>query len=326
MFTGSNEESGMDDIKSYVKNNVPPDFSLVSDTGFPCFRGDKGRTIFTAVGTADLVQITEFKGGKRVGGSVVGNAAARVKYSSELYSELKASESERLKISLSDGAILLDSVGIPKHTALPENSLNAVFLIADALSSCKNLCEADRRQMRFVADMTRNYYGEYLQIENLDPEFGHLTCANFFTELDNGKINMAFNIRYGLAVDEGNILKSIKAKLDENGFVIKDISSFPPSCIPDDNRFVVGLLDAYKEFTGKKDACAYINAGGTYARELPVAVEIGPSFWKTVPFSVPSGHGNVHQPDEMLSIEGFLEAAELTTLMLMKCDALLNEN
>ncbi len=325
MFTGSNEESGMDDIKSYVKKNTPPDFSLVSDTGFPCFRGDKGRTIFNAVGMRDLAQITEFKGGQLKGGSVAGNAEAKIKYSNELYFELKALQSERLKISCDDEFILLNSIGIPKHSALPEGSLNAVFLIADALSACKNLCNSDRKQMKFVADMTRDYYGEYLQIENFDPEFGRLTCTNFYAGLDDGKITLAFNIRYGLAADSEKFLKTIKTILNKNDFTMKDISSVLPSCIPADNRFVVGLLETYKEYTGEKDACAYINAGGTYARELPLAVKIGPQFWKKVPFLVPEGHGNVHQPDELLSIDGFLEAAELTTLMILKCDDLLNE-
>lgn len=41
MFTGSNEETGMADIERYVKDHTAPEFSLVCDTAFPLYRGDK---------------------------------------------------------------------------------------------------------------------------------------------------------------------------------------------------------------------------------------------------------------------------------------------
>ena len=38
------------------------------------------------------------------------------------------------------------------------------------------------------------------------------------------------------------------------------------------------------------------------------------------PFDLPAGHGSVHQPDECISIDGLLNAIELTMLMLLECD------
>ena len=37
-------------------------------------------------------------------------------------------------------------------------------------------------------------------------------------------------------------------------------------------------------------------------------------------FKMPDGHGGAHQPDECISIDGMLEALELTMLMLLECD------
>lgn len=38
------------------------------------------------------------------------------------------------------------------------------------------------------------------------------------------------------------------------------------------------------------------------------------------PNGLTQGHGGAHQPDECISIDGMLEALELTMLMLLECD------
>ncbi len=58
----------------------------------------------------------------------------------------------------------------------------------------------------------------------------------------------------------------------------------------------------------------------THAGHLPCAVEIGTSLYQCREFYLPDGHGGAHQPDEYISIEGFLKAIELTVLMLLECD------
>lgn len=37
-------------------------------------------------------------------------------------------------------------------------------------------------------------------------------------------------------------------------------------------------------------------------------------------FTLPEGHGAVHQPDEYIDTEAMLDALELTFLMLLECD------
>ena len=84
------------------------------------------------------------------------------------------------------------------------------------------------------------------------------------------------------------------------------------------------LMDVYMRYTGKTDAKMYVNAGGTYGQLLPCAAEIGTSLnGGKPPFDLPVGHGSVHQPDECISVEGLLNAIELTTLMLLECDEIM---
>lgn len=73
-------------------------------------------------------------------------------------------------------------------------------------------------------------------------------------------------------------------------------------------------LKAYSDFTGDQNPAVYINAGGTYGRKLKKAAEIGTTLIWGAPGNTPSGHAGAHQPDECISIEGFLQALELTLL------------
>ena len=84
-------------------------------------------------------------------------------------------------------------------------------------------------------------------------------------------------------------------------------------------------MNTFAKFTGKTNGKMYVNAGGTYAQLLPCAAEIGVTTKGGRPEGLPTGHGAVHQPDECISIDGLLEAIELTTLMILECDKELNK-
>jgi hypothetical protein len=89
------------------------------------------------------------------------------------------------------------------------------------------------------------------------------------------------------------------------------------------NKFVKELLKVYSEYTGNKNPNCYINAGGTYRQYLKNALETGTTLCWNKDFDLPKGHGAVHQPDECINIDGFLNAIELTALMLIKADEIL---
>ena len=100
MFTGANEESGMEDIRAYTKKHKAPDFSIVADTAFPLYRGDKGYLRFVATSGKKMQNISDFGGGASVN-IILGEAKAKI--GDETYIEK----------------------GISRHGALPEGSLNA---------------------------------------------------------------------------------------------------------------------------------------------------------------------------------------------------------
>lgn len=294
MFTGSNEETGMADMDSYRKKHIAPDFSLVADTAFPLYRGDKsGMSLWVTMSTK-LKDIREFCGGKAMN-VILGSASATV--NGETVTEM----------------------GISRHSALPKGSVNAAYKLAKRLSLREDVCGSDREQMLLLADVLEKYYGEIYGIEHCD-ECGRLTCTNGVIKTEDEKIVFGLNMRFGLTADTEQIKNKLTSFFEKHNCTVRFEEEKKGYVMPESNTYIRACLKAYSDFTGEKNPPVYINAGGTYARKLPCAAEIGTTRKWGVPENTLPGHGGAHQSDECISIEGFLEAIELTLHMLLECD------
>ena len=298
-FVGSCEENGMADIRHYAKTETPPDFSFVPDTAFPLFIGNKG--VLRVTVTSDLPFFADLRlnGGKY--GTTVGNAEAYL-----------------------NGKLISSANGISKHTALPEGSVNAGALAAQALISQPGISENDRKILQLYSEVAEDIYGEKIGIAHTDAKFGKLTCANMTVATENGKLSFTLNIRHGIGVDDDEIIKTLTAFFEKRNWSVRIDGRLPAKLTDENDPCVIAALDAYRRFTGDHSAVPHLNAGGTYAMFLPRAVEIGPVMWNgTNPFGLPEGHGRVHQPDEMIGINDLLNAMELTALMILDVDKVL---
>lgn len=318
-FTGANEESGMVDIESYNKKHKAPEFSLVCDTAFPLYRGNKGIMRFFATADKSFEQITDFNGGESFN-IILGKATARLKYSDILLESLKKGKTERINISVENGEIIIAAEGISKHGALPDGSLNAGYILAELLSSCEGLNENDRKQMKFVRDLLSNYYGAPFGIDCEDDQFGKLTCTNGMIKVNDGKISLSFDVRFGKCADISVMQEKIVNTLKNKNWKAEFVRAVNAHIVDGKNPYIQACLNMYKAYTGDTEAKPYINAGGTYAMHLPCAAEIGTTLRGGTPNGLTQGHGGAHQPDECISIDGMLEALELTMLMLLECD------
>ncbi|MBQ8162737.1 MAG: Sapep family Mn(2+)-dependent dipeptidase [Clostridia bacterium] len=317
-FTGSNEENGMEDIQSYVKTHTPPTFSLVPDSAFPLYHGNKGIVWIGVSSDAPFELITGFCGGRSVN-ITLGDVTVRLKYSDALYDELKKDTSVQAERDKDE--IVLRAKGISTHGALPEGSLNAGLVAIRAILSCPSFCSVkDRKILEYLTHLLSNYYGEALGIENYDTDFGRLTCTNGIIKMQDGKIYLTFDIRVGASVDIDAMSSKICSELSDRAMSVTIIRSDEAHFVSKDDPYIQKCLDVYRKYSGNKDAQAIINAGGTYARYLPCSAEIGTQYAQKKIFSLPKGHGGLHQPDEYISIDAFLRAIELCALMLIECD------
>ena len=64
LFIGSNEETGMEDIAAFCKEQQMPEISLIPDAEFPCSTGEKGICQMYATSEDELCDIIDFCGGE----------------------------------------------------------------------------------------------------------------------------------------------------------------------------------------------------------------------------------------------------------------------
>ncbi len=323
-FVGSAEESGMDDIKHYIKTHTPPDFALVPDTGFPLYRGNKGRILMHIKRNAPLGEIKRFCGGKS--GTNVGYAEVVLPYREDLYFSLLPFASDNITVYQTEEGILITARGIEKHSALPDGSVNAAALIADFLRTSNFVTDETCRICAFLYDICADYHGTALGVANSDTEFGPLTFVHYRIDADETSAALDFNIRLGASVDADVMKQTLRDRFTEYGFSMEISSESYPHIVPADHPVLRAMISTYEAVTGTQNAPMYVNAGGTYGQYLPCAAEIGTSMRWNRPTDLPVGHGAVHQPDEWISIDGLLDAIEMTVLMLLACDNAMEEN
>ncbi len=316
-FAGANEEITMHDVKSYLKTHTPPDFSLVIDSAFPIYNGDKGILWIRLKCDKEFEAVTHFEGGQSVN-ITLGKADARVKYSPSLYDELKQNSS--VSVDITDNEIQINALGVSRHGALPEGSVNAGLIIINALMDAPSFNENDKKRLSFLKELLSDYYGYALGIQSEDENFGRLTCTNGIINMSEKLLSLTCDIRYGISVDGDKMIDTIISRAKENGMSVEILKSGTPSFISADDPYIQRCLKAYRDFSGDRGARAIINAGGTYSKLLPKAAEIGTCYGKRDLLSLPDGHGSLHQPDEYISIDGLLKAIELTLYMLIECD------
>lgn len=314
-FAGANEESGMMDIQNYAKKHKAPDFSLVNDSGFPLGIGNKGMLWLNATTDYEFEDIEDAFGGESIN-IILGSVRLTLRYSPELLCELENDKS--VEVCVDNGRIILDAKGISSHGAMPEGSHNAFLVASDALCRCKSFSASDKKRLEFIKALLSGYYGQALGIESNDAPFGKLTFTNGRIRMSDKRLALSFDTRFGCELEP--LKTKMLSAFEKNGMSVEIIKSASAHLVSENEPHVQACLDAYKDYTGEREAKPFVGAGSTYIRFLPCACEMGCSLGGGWLDLVPQGHGSCHQPDEFISIDGFFRALELTMHMLLSCD------
>ena len=316
-FTGANEESTMQDIKSYIKSHTPPDFSLVLDAGFPVYYGDKGMLwLLLTLNEEPFEHLLDINGGNAYN-IIVGEAEARVKYIPSLYNELLNNES--IKVKKQENQILIYAKGISCHGATPHGSINAGGIILNALFDAPSFSRSDKEKLSIALKLLTAYDGEALNIKSTDSIYGDTTATNGILKMENGKLKLSLDIRYGNTFAESKLISHLHSILSKDNISFEIVKNGEPRNIDLNSSYIKACIKAYKDHTGKENIIPRINAGSTYLRYLPSSAETGTNT-KYSSCGLPNGHGSAHQPNEHINIEGFFEALEIVIKMLIEID------
>ena len=326
MFAGSNEESGMADMVSFCENEKMPDVSLVPDGEYPYYSGEKNIIKFEITSHNTLKTIKKFQGGSATN-IVLGELSAQLEYSDNLWEEISkvCANDKRFNLEHNKKIIKITAKGKSNHIAKISDSVNAAKITAEKLYMCESICEGDKIILNDVIKFIDGGYGQGFGIEHIDKDFGALVCGNgIVNTTPDGRLKVTFDVRSGPSLETDRLIDLVTKTTQKNWEVLFLRNS--KGYVTDESGIIpTTIRDVYKYLSKTTDVKTLKISGGTYARMLKNAYAIGNiAPYKTKPISLPDGHGGFHQPDEKLSIDGFLEGIKILVCMVMEIDALIN--
>ncbi len=300
LLLGCNEERGMDDITYFLKSHPAPHFSFTPDGEFPVCIGEKG------IAEVDLRlfelgnKIISFTGGN------VSNAVAD-------QAEIILSPDCELPLSFVDmppgltfeinecQQKILKAVGRSAHASMPENSINAIGLIANFLIANEVLERGTSQHMGMLllSEAISGINGGGLDVGVSDDVFGKLTCICGKIYEKDGYIWSNHNIRWPMTYEIEELFNRIATHTKEYGVDAFLKSSNPGYYFDPNKKEVAALYKAYFEIT-KDYTKPYTMGGGTYARMFPNTVVFGSSYPGRISVLGP-GRGGPHERDEYWS-------------------------
>lgn len=326
VFLGANEESGMEDISAFCEEQTMPTVSLVPDNAYPICLGEKGIYHLWAKSNVSFTAIRKIDGGLAVN-VILDKVVAEIEYTEERFEEMTqlAKDNDRYSLRKEEDSIFLSATGITAHGSMPKGSLNAGKVLLTLLAQCKTLPQSDRDILTHALGFLSKDYGEPFGIAADDPYFGKTTATNgIFSTLD-GVLSMSFDIRYGSVSSPEAVESSVRSAMAKGNFTAYREENRPGFRIDENEPTAKALIGAYRAVSGDDKSSVIYSGGGTYARHLKNAFSCGceaPYLRKKL--DLPQGHGDIHQSDESISIEGLLESILIFTVMLLSLDETLH--
>ncbi len=329
LFIGSNEESGMEDIKAFAKEQKIPEISLIPDAEFPCSTGEKGICQLYATSNVEFSDIVEFKGGEAFN-IVLDKATAKIKWTKALQDELTelSKDNPSIAVAKDDDVIVVLAKGIAKHASIPEGSINSAYLISDLLSKSKCICDGDRNIMKQAAHILSCPFGTSLGIDYCDELFGKLTIVNGMVSVADGRLKLSFDMRYSSALDTDDLINRTAKAFENLDWSAEVVDNMPGFSIDADSKIPEIFEGIYKDITGIEKK-SFKLGGGTYARNIKNAFSVG-TFTETANrtaqiLQMPAGHGGAHQCDEMIDLESFFAALRVIVQYIIAMDEEINK-
>jgi succinyl-diaminopimelate desuccinylase len=314
-FMGCAEETGMDDVAYFLARNRAPEFSYTPDAPYSVCYGEKG--VLQAQFSRDLAggNLLDFKGGQ-VTNAVADRASALLGGVSLEKAQKALAGYKEISAEAEGGLVRVNSIGVAAHAAFAEESVNAIRILALALSEQKLITGPALEAMSFIASAFADIYGTGLEIAFEDDISGKTSCIGGMALMEGTVFTQDINVRYAITTDVEDLRRKLEACCAGHGFKVTMFHDSKPSYVPLDNPVIGALNDCVAEFYGGRFS-PYVMGGGTYARKIPNAVGFGPGTREKTPF------GGGHQPDEGVNIQNLLTAFKIYILALLRLDNML---
>jgi dipeptidase D len=296
------EESDWDPLTEFLKTHVPPQMNLTFDAEYPVVIAEKGwgavRASFARApaGPAKGPVIAAFKGGF-FGSQIPEDASAVIENATPALAAAIRARAARQQgmhydFSLAGRQLSIGARGVSAHSSKPEDGINAISMLADALKVRSWPDRGPGALVNFLNDLVgTSLYGErFGKIAYRDDFMGPMTFApTVIKDTPEGQelnINLRRPRGKSGAVFEAEIRAAAAGWQKRHGQQGKLVIELSEPWVQNDAPQVPTLLSVFSHYTGIADPKPIAIGGGTNSRLFPHAVAFGPA----MPGAVYTGH------------------------------------
>jgi dipeptidase D len=329
LLVGSDEESDNTDLETYLKDNKPPDRTVVVDMRYPVISAEKGwcgawieLPLTTTNSYGNYFQVVRMEAGNSW--SVTpGRATAWLTtvglepQGTAQYLQLLAGRfvhdhpGANLTVETSHDTVVAVALGRSVHSSIPEEGRNALTDLAVFLDGYAHPFLNEYALMaRFLSrDIGYEFDGTTLGIAHIDPFMGSVTVAPCMMASTDSTVMLMYNIRIPRGISVDSLQQAIQTCYEnfdrENQVQLRTHHYFSePHYVDPSDPFVRDLLHIYNTIT-QENGVASSMGGMTYAHRLPNAVVFGPA--------MPEDTYTGHAADEYIPLPTLIRNIEILT-------------
>ena len=303
------EESDWAPLEAFIKTHTLPQVNITLDAEYPAVTAEKGYGTLavtlppTAAAPAGGPWVKSFGGGffgsqiPEDAQAVVANATPALE--TQIRARAGRQAGMRYEFVRQDGDLLVTAKGVSAHSSKPEDGVNAISMLADALAVQPWADTQAGALVNFLNEMVgTGYYAEkFGSIAYRDAFMGPMTFAPTVIrqregegESGGGGLELAINLRRPQGKSAVQLTNEINAALAQWQGAHVQLANIAVRIgepwVQQDAPQLPVLLKTFSYFTGVKDPKPVAIGGGTNSRLFPHAVSFGPA----MPHTVYTGH------------------------------------
>lgn len=288
LIFGTQEETGMACIQSYVRQEEMPTYGFVPDALFPAVLGEKGRLHLSLARREVIPWLNSFRSGEQVN-SVPDQARMVVNENTDLsffdFSNIEKSEKNQFYTR-----------GLAAHGSKPMAGINAAYLLLNSIPA--DQCEGVIEQILQLD--TSDFNGQKIGLSNPDERFGDTTVNLGIVDYHDGKWVIELDVRFGTSLNKEEVIDKIQqAFFNWNLVVINE----KPCHLVEQNDLIEKLIENFHQFYPVEALTPLYMGGGTYASYFPGFISYGPKLANVRTFA--------HGKDERMNKEVFRQTIKI---------------
>ncbi|MEN3274941.1 MAG: dipeptidase [Massilia sp.] len=326
LYVYMGEESNWQPLVDFLKTHEPPQMNITLDAEYPAVVAEKASgTIAVTLPKAGAdtappgePHIAAFAGGF-FGTQIPEDASATVANATpELEKQIRARgarhEGMRYAFEWQGGDLLVRARGVSAHSSKPDDGVNAVAMLADALAVRPWPNTTAGGVVNYLNDLVgTGLHGEkFGKIAYRDSFMGPMTVAPTVIRQKEDGIEVSINLRrpQGKSIEQlTNEVNAALAQWQGRNLPLANITvrTGEPWIRTDAPQLPI-LMNVFSYFTGIKDPKPIAIGGGTNSRLFPNAVSFGPA----MPGKVYTGHSE----HEFITLKQLLLNLQMYTAVL----------